>query len=116
MCDPGPAVVGKRKEICLGDRTGIEDVLACFEVPPEIAVTQRSGCKKEGQGKNVHLEDVAKGLVQAFCAFGGLRFLRYSLRRLTKEITNEASNSLHRSGYTSFGGYQDYNQNYQSNK
>jgi hypothetical protein len=108
VCDPGSAIVCKRKEICPRDRTGIENVLACFKVPPEVAVTQRSGCKKKGQGKNVHFEDVAEGLVHELFEKEGvvspeMRELGLDVL-LAKEVSYKPSNPLHRSRYTSFGG------------
>jgi hypothetical protein len=41
----------------------VENVLAGFKVPPEIAIAQRPRRKKKGVSEDVHFEDVSESLV-----------------------------------------------------
>ena len=41
----------------------VEDVLARFQVPPEVAIAQRSRRKKKGVSEDVHFEHVPESLV-----------------------------------------------------
>ncbi len=62
---PGLAVVSKGEKV--GPRYGVsvDDVLARFQVPPKISITQRPGRKEKGVGKDVNRKKRAEGAIQA---------------------------------------------------
>lgn len=63
MGHPRAAIVGKRKEVCSGNRVRAENVLAGFEMPPEVAVAQWPCREEERVGKNVHFKNLSERVV-----------------------------------------------------
>ena len=63
VCDPRLAIICKRKEICARDRMSIDDVFACFQVPPKVAVTQGPRREEKRVGKDVHTKNSSESLV-----------------------------------------------------
>ena len=62
MRDPRAPIVCKREEVSFRNGASVEDVLACFEVPPEIAVTQWPRREEKGVGKDVHFKNRSEWL------------------------------------------------------
>src|SRR6266403_1677488 len=63
MSGPGPAVVGKGEEVHAEDHPGPNDVLAGFQVKPEVTITNWPCSKEKGERKHINRKDLLKGCV-----------------------------------------------------
>src|SRR6266404_6712167 len=63
MSGPGPAVVCKGEEVHARDHPGPNDVLAGFQVKPEVTITNWPCSKEKGERKHINRKDLLKGCV-----------------------------------------------------
>src|SRR6266404_6035751 len=63
MSGPGPAVVCKGKEVHARDHPGPNDVLASFQVKPEVTITNWPCSKEKGERKHINRKDLLKACV-----------------------------------------------------
>src|SRR5438552_6472057 len=69
MSGPGPAVVCKGKEVHARDHPGPNDVLAGFQVKPEVTITNWPCSKEKGERKHINRKDLLKACVHELLKF-----------------------------------------------